>query len=204
MFSTAVSRRMFNSSAWCTATLRGWKVFLFCFGEKLYWFCTLLNSFGIRENSVSISESFKFKDIQPNKFWQLQRDLTCQVVQSWFQHVSEKEQNPPGSKSLPATSTEKGLQMKTLAIVDKIQFIRIADINTWRWKQRKDATCKRRESRCRREGERELLSLKALKNSETTRQRQCAEAAWCYSLSYNERCILSCCVGKHWTLKKDC
>ena len=52
-----------------------------------------------------------------------------------------------------------------------------------------DKTCKRRESKCRREVERSLLSLKALKNSEMTKHRQWAEAAWgnqetCYNYNY--------------------
>ena len=52
-----------------------------------------------------------------------------------------------------------------------------------------DKTCKRRESKCRREVERSLLSLKALKNSEMTKHRQWAEAAWgnqetCYKYNY--------------------
>ena len=69
----------------------------------------------------------------------------------------------------------------------QLQHQSITDTNTWHCRQSscwklfnnpKDVTCRRRESKCWREGEMELFLLKSLKNSEMTKHRQCAEAAW--------------------------
>ena len=113
--------------------------------------------------AVSLIYNFQF-------FWQHKR-ITCLAVQSWSQHVAGREQSPRGSKSLPATSTSKHYRYKHFWHNRHRLCSKLPNNPT-------DVICTSWESKLWKRGETSWMLLKALTNSEMTRHRQCAKAAW--------------------------